>query len=325
MAAAMRESETKVPGTNISPIPAAMNVERPTVRQLEYLIAVAQHRSFRKAAAATFVSQPGLSAQVARAEELIGVKVFERDRRHVLVTPAGEAVVRAARQILADLDELMRHAQAESDPLAGDLKLGVIPTVAPYVLPRILPAIRKQFPQLRLWLREDQTARLVRQLHGAELDLLLLALDVDLGDVDTEKLFDDPFLLVAPTGHRLATAKRIKAADLEDEPVLLLEEGHCMRAQALDVCRRGGATEHGDVRATSLGTLVQMVAGGLGVTLLPGIAVAAETRAERRLAVVPFAPPVPTRPIGLAWRKASPRATAFATLGAVIESRIDAS
>lgn len=199
---------------------------RPTLRQLEYLVALAETLSFRRAAEATHVSQPGLSAQIRELETLLGVRLFERSRRRVLATAAGEAASGRARRILARVDDLADAARRHRSPLCGDLRLGVIPTVAPYLLPRALPAVRRRHPDLRLLLAEDQTPRLVERLASGRLDVLLLALETDLRASETRPLFRDPFLLAVPSDHRLAARKRVREADLADESVLLLEDGH---------------------------------------------------------------------------------------------------
>lgn len=203
-----------------------MTINRPTLRQLEYLISLAETLSFRRAAEATFVSQPGLSAQVQELERILGVRLFERSRRQVLATPAGEEAARRARDVLTRVDDLIDAARLHRTPLAGPLRLGVIPTVAPYLLPRALPAVRRRHPDLRLLLAEDQTPRLVERLDQGRLDVLLLALEADLGDSHTLELFRDPFVVAVPRGHRLAGRKRIRETDLQDEQVLLLEDGH---------------------------------------------------------------------------------------------------
>ena len=287
---------------------------RPTLRQLEYVVAIADHGSFSRAARACHVTQSGLSAQVAQVESLLELQLFERSRRKVLVTPAGEALVRRARDLLRDVDELVETARAYTRPLSGTLRLGAIPTVAPYLLPRVLPRLRRAYPQLALQLREDTTRALLSRLSAGSLDVLLLALEAPLGDVESLPLFRDEFVLAAPTGHRLARRRRVRESDLDSEDVLLLEDGHCLREQALSVCQSAGAREHSDFRASSLGTLVQMVAGGAGVTLLPRLAQAVETR-HADLAIVPFARPAPHRTIGLAWRRSSPRAAEYRELG----------
>ncbi len=199
---------------------------RPSLRQLEYLVAVADLLHFRRAAEASHVSQPGLSAQIQELERLLGVPLFERDRRHVLPTAASRTAARRARAVLAAVDDLIEEARGHRAPLTGTLRVGVIPTVAPYLLPRVLPALRRTFPDLRLLLREDQTPRLKALLADGGLDVLLLALDTDLGRAVTLPLFRDPFLLAVPPGHRLAGRKGLTERDLVDEELLLLEDGH---------------------------------------------------------------------------------------------------
>lgn len=284
---------------------------RPSMRQLEALVAVADFGSFRKAAAALGISQPALSAQVQLAEDHLGVQVFERDRRAVLVTPAGDEVVANARLALAAVDRVAEAARRRGEPLVGPLRLGVIPTIAPYWLPALLPDVRKKFPRLELVLREDQTHRLLAQLASGQLELALLALPIP-GDFTTTAIAEEDFLLAAPRGAAILGKKHLGQQDLEDQTVLLLEDGHCLRDQALAVCERSGAVESMEVRATSLPTLVQMVAGGMGVTLLPEASAAA---------LVPPRGPVATaslghvgRTIGLAWRTSSARLREFRLL-----------
>ena len=197
-----------------------------TLRQLEYFVAVADHRSFQRAAKSCAVSQPGLSAQLAQLEEQLGARLFERSRSGVLITRAGSALLGRARRVLLEARDLEEAARAHTEPLSGELRLGVIPTIAPYLLPGALPAMRAKYPRLRLLLREDQTGRLVEQLWRGELDLLLLALEAPLERLETFELFRDPFLLALPPGHRLARRKRVRERELASEPVLLLEDGH---------------------------------------------------------------------------------------------------
>ena len=199
---------------------------RPTIRQLEYLVALASTLHFRKAAELAKVSQPGLSAQIRALEETLGVTLFERDRRHVLLTPAGEAAVERARVVLAGIDDLVAATSARSAPLTGTLRLGAIPTVGPYLLPEILPALRAGYPELRPLIREDHTDRLVAMLDAGELDVLLLALEAELGDAETEPLFEDPFYLVVDDGHPLAGRKRVRLDDLDGLSTLMLQDGH---------------------------------------------------------------------------------------------------
>lgn len=292
--------------------------DRPTLRQLEGLVAIAEHGSFRRAATALGISQPALSAQIQQVEALLSVQVFERDRRAVLVTPAGEEVISRARLALAAIDEVAAAARRRAEPLVGPLRLGVIPTVAPYWLPALLPAVRAKYPRLELVLREDQTVRLLGQLAAGQLDLALLALPVP-GDYTTAPIARETFVFAAlRTSALLKKRGRLTEADLDGERVLLLEDGHCLRDQALAVCERGGAVESMEVRATSLPTLEQMVAGGLGVTLLPEAAAAALVPTRGPVATAPFAAPAPGRTLGLAWRTSSARLREFRLLADVM-------
>lgn len=297
----------------------AFRPDRPTLRQLEYFAAVAEHLHFGRAAEACSASQPTLSEQLAGLEGQLGVQLFERDRKSVRATPAARALLPLARRALAATDALVDAAMGLSGELVGALHLGVIPTVAPYMLPRIVAPLRESRPRLSLVLREDSTERLLRGLEEGELDLLLLSLDAELGALEREPLFHEPFLLAAPAGHRLASATEVSPTALDGEPLLLLEEAHCLRSQVLSVCRYLNAPATAPYRASSLTTLVEMVVGGLGVTLLPEMAALA-LRERAGLALVPFAgdgPPEAAigRSIGLAWRQGAARADEFRALG----------
>ena len=289
-------------------------MERTTVRQLEYFVALAERLNFRRAAESCFVSQPSLSAQIAQMEALLGVKLFERDRHGARLTPAGEALLPEAREILAGCDRLGQLARSLGAPLAGPLRLGVIPTIAPYLLPRVLPAVHEAHPRLEVFLREDLTDRLVDQLEEGALDLLLLAVDLDLGSLATLPLFSDPFVLAVREGDELASAAEARIADLEGRDVLLLDEGHCLREQTLPLCEAAGS-ELGGFRASSLGTITQMVASGLGITLLPELAIEREAAAVPQLRTIAFGADGPARSVGLAWRPNSPRAEEYRALG----------
>jgi len=276
-----------------------------TLRQLQYALAVAEALSFRRAAERCRVAQPSLSAQVAALEEALGVRLFERNRRQVLVTAAGAALLERARAVTAAADALVEGARGAADPLSGRLRLGVIPTVSPYLLPSAAPALRKAYPRLRLEWLEEKTEVLVARLRAGAIDGALLALEAELGEVEHEIVAQDPFVLAAPRGHPLAAgAGPARAADLRGADVLLLDEGHCLRAQALEVCSRARAREH-EFRATSLPTLVQMVASGAGVTLLPRLSLPTETRTGQ-LALREFASPGPHRTLALIWRPRAP-------------------
>jgi len=276
-----------------------------TLRQLQYLVAVADLLSFRKAAERCNVSQPALSAQLAELEAALGVRVFERDRRRVLLTPAGSGIVERARRLLADADALTEAARRATDPLAGKLRLGIIPTISPYLLHRISPVLRKEFPKLRpVWI-EDKTAMLAAALQRGDLDAAIVALEADLGRLDAAPIAADQFVLATPQGHRLSSKKvAVSPADLRGEGVLLLDDGHCFRDQALTVCEGAGAREL-EFRATNLSTLAQMVASGAGITLMPQLAVPVERR-RAGIHLRHFSKPAPHRTIGLVWRKGSP-------------------
>jgi LysR family hydrogen peroxide-inducible transcriptional activator len=297
-------------------------MQRPSIRHLECLVAVAEHHSFRKAATALGISQPALSAQVQSAEELFGVQVFERDRRSVLVTTAGEDIVGRARLALEAVDAVSDAARRRAEPLVGQLRLGVIPTVAPYWLPALLPTVRKRFPKLELILREDQTARLLGQLAAGLIDVAFLAIPVP-GDVTTAAIVRESFLLAAPRDAAIVHKRgKLTEDDLEGEKVLLLEDGHCLRDQALAVCERSGAVESMEVRATSLPTLVQMVAGGMGVTLIPEAAADALVQPRGPVELAAFRKP-PGRTLGLAWRTSSARLREFRLLAEVMSEASD--
>lgn len=276
-----------------------------TLRQLQYAVAVAECLSFRKAAELCHVSQPSLSAQLAQMEHVLGVQLFERDQRRVLVTAAGQELVERARLILRETDDLEELARRSRDPLCGTLRIGVIPTISSYLLPRLTGALREAYPRLTMLWVEDKTQVLVRRLEAGKLDAALLALEADIGDVERGIIGPDPFVLATPVGHPLgAKTSPVMISELKNVSVLLLDDGHCFREQALALC--SGAKAHElEFRATSLSTLAQMVAGGAGVTLLPELAVAVEAK-RAELSIRPFAQPAPKRTIALVWRKRSP-------------------
>jgi LysR family hydrogen peroxide-inducible transcriptional activator len=298
-------------------------MERPSIRQLECMVAVAETGSFRRAATTLGISQPALSAQVQAAEHMLGVQVFERDRRSVLITSAGEDVVSRAREALIAVDAVGDAARQRGEPLVGSLRMGVIPTIAPYWLPALLPEVHRRFPRLELILREDQTHRLLDQLSAGQLELALLAIPVQ-GDFTTAPVAREGFIAAAPRGAPLIKHRgKLTERDLDDQTVLLLEDGHCLRDQALEVCKRAGAVESVEVRATSLPTLVQMVAGGLGVTLLPEASVTTLVQKHGPVALAEFAKPVPGRTIGLAWRTSSGRLREFRLLAETMSAQAE--
>jgi LysR family transcriptional regulator, hydrogen peroxide-inducible genes activator len=292
-----------------------------TLRQLQYVVAVADTKSFRGAALLCHVSQPSLSSQIAQVESALGVTFFERDRRGVLLTPAGEALVIRARSLLRDADDLVTTSQHFADPLAGTLRIGVIPTISPYLLPEAAPMLRKTFPRLSLLYREDKTSVLVDKLEQGELDAALLALEAHLGDLAYEVVADDPFVLAVARTHRFADRKKtVSMGDLEGENVLLLDDGHCLREQALSFCARARIEEL-EFRATSLATLCQMVAGGAGVTLLPTLAVPTENR-RGSLALLQFAKPRPGRTLVLAYRASNPAKGTLQAMAATVRKAL---
>ena len=290
-------------------------MERPTLRQFEYFVALAERLNFRRAAESCFVSQPSLSAQIAQLEALLGIKLFERDRRGASLTEAGRALLPGAKETLASCDRIGQLARSLGAPLTGPLRLGIIPTIGAYLLPKVLPAVSESFPELQVFLREDMTGRLLEQLEEGKLDLLLLAIDIDLGGVATQPLFSDPFVLAVPESDELAGSREVSLSDLEGRNVLLLDDGHCLREQTLPLCESAGAGELAGFRASSLGTITQMVASGLGITLLPELAVEREAAAVPGLRVISFGADGPSRSVGLAWRANSPRGDEYRTLG----------
>ena len=284
-----------------------------TLRQLQYLVAVADRLSFHKAADACGVSQPSLSAQIAQLEAALGARLFERDRRRVLVTDAGRDVVDRARRLLVEAEDLEASTASFGDPFARTLRLGVIPTISPYLLPAVTPALRAAYPNLTVTWVEDKTEVLLRDLDVGGLDAALLALEADVGDLEHAAIARDAFVLAAPRDHPLARkTSAAKAEELRGAPLLLLDDGHCFREQALAFCSNAKAREL-EFRATSLSTLAQMVAGGAGVTLLPELAVPTESR-RAEIAIRRFAKPAPHRTVALVWRKRSARGAALRRL-----------
>jgi LysR family transcriptional regulator, hydrogen peroxide-inducible genes activator len=290
-----------------------MNLPSPS--QLRSLLAVADNLHFGAAADECGISQPALSAQLAKLESGLGVQLVERTTRRVFLTPVGEEVVERARSVLLGLEELTAVAQRGRAPLTGAFYLGVIPTVAPYVLPMLLPEVRKAFPELRLFLREEQTSRLVDSLTRGKLDVALLALPIDNPGLQTQVIGEETFRLVVPSGHRLASSTAAQLRDIQGEEVLLLEDGHCFRDQALAVCTSAGARETSSIRANSISTLVHMVANGLGLTLLPASAAPLELRGVSDVVDIAFGDPEPKRTLGLVWRNSSARSDEFRAFG----------
>jgi LysR family hydrogen peroxide-inducible transcriptional activator len=281
---------------------------------------VADTRHFGRAAERSFVSQPTLSAQLKKLEEYLGVQLVERAPKRVALTAAGEAIVERARRILEASDEIVELAKGHRDPLAGRLKLALLPTIGPYLLPNVAARLRKQLPRLELMLYEYQTDPMLEKLHSGEIDVGILALPVPLDGLETRELYKEPFTVALPADHRLATRSSIKVDDLSQETLLLLEDGHCLRDQALDICSGSAVHEKQDFRATSLETLRQMVAAGVGITLLPELAGRGAYGNARGVTIKPFAKPVPSRTIGAVWRKSTARREAILALAKLIEA-----
>jgi LysR family transcriptional regulator, hydrogen peroxide-inducible genes activator len=288
------------------------------LKDLKYLVALADTGHFGKAAERSFVSQPTLSAQLKKLEEYLGVKLVERQPKNVQLTEVGKQVVVRARRMLDEGDEIIALARSNTDPFAGKLKLGLIPTIGPYLLPRVMLKIRKALPHLGLMLYEYQTEPLLRRLRDGEIDAGILALPTDHDGIESRTLYQEAFTVALPANHPLVAKSTIKVADLKGHTLLLLEDGHCLRDQALEVCSRIEVREAEDFRATSLETLRQMVIAGLGITLLPELAVDAPFGSQRGLTIRPFAKPTPSRTVGAVWRKSSTRAEAVAAVCDVI-------
>ncbi|MDQ7020089.1 MAG: hydrogen peroxide-inducible genes activator [Robiginitomaculum sp.] len=290
-----------------------------SLRQLRYFVALAETLHFGKAATRCFVTQSTLSAGIKELEESLGARLAERTKRRVVLTPLGQEVAVRARALLRDAEEIKALTASYRQPLSGALRFGVIPTIAPYLLPRALPDIRAAHPDLDLILIEDQTERLLQSLREGRLDVVLMALPWPSDEFTSFTLFADPFQLACPKDHRLAKCKQVCSDDFADEPLLLLADGHCLREHALNACSFKGRRGQRGMEGTSLLTLAQMVAGGLGITLLPQMAIDAGLARLSNLALVPLEPNSNARDIGLLWRKTSGRDEEFKQLGAFFD------
>jgi len=290
------------------------------LKDLKYLVALADTGHFGRAAERTFVSQPTLSAQIKKLEEYLGVKLVERQPKNIQLTEVGKQVVARARRMLNEGDEIIALARNNTDPLAGRLKLGLIPTIGPYLLPRVMQRFRKTLPHLGLMLYEHQTEALLKRLRDGELDMGVMALPAAHEGLESRALYEEAFTVALPTNHPLALKSTIKVQDLKGQILLLLEDGHCLRDQALEVCSRVDIREADDFRATSLETLRQMVVAGLGITLLPELAVESPFGSQRGLTVRQFTKPMPTRTVGAVWRKSSTRTQAIGAVCDVLEN-----
>ena len=292
----------------------------PTLKQLRYFSALAETLHFGKAAKLCHVTQPALSMQIRDLEANLGIVLVERGSSGLLLTQEGHEIAKRAHDILLAVQDLTEVASHHRHPLSGKLRLGVIPSVGPYLLPKILPEIHQTYSELLLNLRESQTDYLIEDLIDGHLDLLILALPAGPDDVETMALFDDRFFVALPPDHSLSSRVRITQNELKGENLLLLEEGHCLRDQALAVCQTANTDEF---RASSLSTVVQMVTNGYGVTILPELSLAAEVGSGDDIKVIPFADPIPNRTIGLAWRQSSPHKDEFTEFGEFIKNRLE--
>lgn len=294
----------------------------PSPRHLRYLCALEEHLHFGRAAEACAVTQSTLSAGLRDLEALLGASLVERTKRRVMFTPLGHAVAAQARRVLREAEDLVDLARGSGEPLSGDLRLGLIPTVAPYLLSRALPLLRAAHPHLRLYLRENQSADLIAQLDAGRLDAAVLALPYPLGEHEVMTLARDELVLVCPSAHPLATRDAVGPADLTTARLLLLEDGHCLREHAIRACGTAGRGKRETFQGTSLRSLVAMVSNGLGVTLAPAMALDSEVNGKPDLVARPLAPPGGAREIALVWRDGSPRGAEFRLLGTVLQAAL---
>jgi len=288
------------------------------LRDLKYLVALADHRHFGRAAEASFASQPTLSTQIRKLQEELGVQIFERQPRGVLPTRAGAAIIERARRALLQVDAIREIARSARDPEAGSLRLGMFPTLGPYLLPHAVPALHRRFPRLELLLVEEKTDVLLAQLERGELDAAALALPAGDDTFTVAELFEESFLLALPRERAAGFPEQVRIEDLHAHEVLLLEEGHCLRTQALSLCELGGASERAGFRATSLETLRQMVAANVGMTLLPQLSVMPPVANNDHIVLRAFEDPVPKRSLGLLWRRSDARESLMRALADVI-------
>ena len=275
------------------------------LRALQYFVKLADLRHFSKAAEACFVSQPTLSTQIKKLEDELGVQLVERSPKNIMLTPVGVEIADRARLVLSDIDQLRAVARRSGNPAEGELRLGLFPTLAPYFLPHVVPSLRRRYPRLRLQLAEEKSDNILRMLRQGELDAALLALPIHDEGLEIEVLFEEPFVLALPGDHPLASKADITMDDLSGAELLLLEEGHCMREHALEVCALADAHERVDFHATSMETLRQMVAADVGITLMPMLAIKPPIAATGNVTIRHFADPAPKRTIALVWRGSS--------------------
>jgi len=290
------------------------------LRELEYLVAIDEERHFHRAAERCFVSQPTLSGQLKKLEAELGVLLIERTNKQVSMTEVGSKVVGHARSILAEVKEMKDSAKDYHDPMVGDVRVGIIPTIAPYLLPIIMPRLNKEFAKLKLWLYEHQTHILLEKLHRAELDLLIVALPIETHDFVELDTYREPFRLAISKQHKLAKRKSVNLGDISQQELILLEEGHCIRGHILDVCQLSNVKAQGQYNATSLETLRHMVGEGMGMTLMPELAVPAKVLKSDVINYIEFGEPKPYRRIGMLYRKNSYREALFEKVNEYIKS-----
>ena len=286
----------------------------PSLKQLEYLVALADTQHFGRASERCNITPSTLSAGIRDLEKVLGLSLAERSKRHVLMTPTGKEIAKRARRILRDAEDIMELAASNQEPMTSEMRLGVIPTISPFLLPRVLPALNREYPDLRLYLQEEQTAPLLAQLRSGDIDVALIALPFDIEGLESMSLFEDVFEFACNKNHPMAGEKTIPVGALGDQPLMLLEEGHCLRGHALSACQFSGGQERAHFEATSLHTLVQMVAAGIGVTLLPKLAIDAQITQGTDIKLLPLSVTA-SRQVGLVWRRSSLRAREFENLG----------
>ncbi len=290
------------------------------LRDLRYLVALAEHKHFGRAAEACFVSQPTLSTQIKKIEDELGITLVERTPRRVLLTEAGMEIAQRAREVLNEVEQIRAIARRTRDPESGTVRMGIFPTLGPYLLPHVVPSLREQFPKLELLLTEEKTGALLRLLREGKLDAAIMALPLHDDSLHAEFLFEEPFVLAVPGQHALAARARISAADLDHVDLLLLEEGHCLRDQALAVCQDSGAGERAGFRATSLETLRQMVAANVGITLLPVLAIRPPVACAPNVRLLGFRTHPPSRRLAMVWRKSTAMGVFLKRLAGVVRA-----
>ena len=290
------------------------------LRDLRYLVALAEHKHFGRAAEACFVSQPTLSTQIKKIEDELGITLVERTPRRVLLTEAGMEIAQRAREVLNEVEQIRTIARRTRDPESGTVRMGIFPTLGPYLLPHVVPSLREQFPKLELLLTEEKTGALLRLLREGKLDVAIMALPLHDDSLHAEFLFEEPFVLAVPEQHALAARARISAADLDHVDLLLLEEGHCLRDQALAVCQDSGAGERAGFRATSLETLRQMVAANVGITLLPVLAIRPPVACAPNVRLLGFRTHPPSRRLAMVWRKSTAMGVFLKRLAGVVRA-----